>query len=314
MDVTPAVPNEADPAQDRPRSRGAHRAPKAARSAPWSSANAAAATHGDGALASVDAAHTESPAATTGRTAMKPKKKSSGRHRRIMPDRPFWQELPLLIVIALVAAFLLKTFVVQVFFIPSISMENTLLVQDRVLVDKVTGHVRDIHRGDIVVFDANGVLTEVAPSAAADDGNVVTRSLRSFGGALGLAQSNQTDYIKRVIGLPGDRVACCDASGRMTVNGVALDEGSYLYPGDVPSTTNFDVIVPADRLWVMGDHRSQSADSRSRMGSPGGGFVPIDRLVGRAVVRSWPLDRIGTLPVPDTFNQPAIEENRGPAQ
>jgi signal peptidase I len=241
-------------------------------------------------------------------------KKASGRHRRIMPDRPFWQELPLLVVIALVAAFLLKTFVVQVFFIPSISMENTLVVKDRVLVDKVTYNFRDIRRGEIIVFDANGVLVDTPAASPSEEGNVISRSLGSFAGALGLAQSNDTDYIKRVIGLPGDRVACCDANGRMTVNGIPLDETSYLYPGDRPSTSTFDVVVPADKLWVMGDHRSQSADSRSRIGSPGGGFVPIDRVVGKAVVRSWPLSRIGTLPVPDTFEQPAIEQNRGTAQ
>jgi signal peptidase I len=222
-----------------------------------------------------------------------------------------WVELPVLLVVAVVAAFLVKTFLLQVFFIPSVSMEQTLLVNDRVLVDKLTYDFRDIKRGQVVVFDAAGVLAPDTAVQAASGGNVVERGLRSFAGALGLSQGNETDYIKRVIGLPGDRVACCDAQGRLTVNGVPLDEGAYLFPGDVPSTSQFDVVVPADRLWVMGDHRSASADSRSRIGSPGGGFVPIDRVVGRAFVRTWPVDRIGRLPVPDTFDQPAIEQNRG---
>jgi signal peptidase I len=240
--------------------------------------------------------------------------KRNGRHRRIMPDRPFWQELPLLIIVAFLAAYLVKTFLLQVFFIPSISMENTLLVKDRVLVDKLTGDFRDIQRGEVIVFDAEGVLAPDGGAAAVpESSNPVARAAGTLAGALGLSQSNETDYIKRVIGLPGDRVACCDEQGRMTVNGVPLDEAAYLFPGDQPSTTNFDVVVPEGKLWVMGDHRSQSADSRSRIGSPGGGFVPIDRVVGRAFVRTWPVSRLGTLPIPDTFKQPAIEQNRGTA-
>jgi signal peptidase I len=274
---------EAGSETDRPRERVSHRAPKGTRKP------------------------------ERARRSRKRSGKNRARHRRIMPDRPFWQELPLLLLVAFLAAYLVKTFLLQVFFIPSISMENTLLVKDRVLVDKLTGDFREIQRGEVIVFNAEGVLAPDGAAPAASASNPVSRVTTAVAGALGLSQSNETDFIKRVIGLPGDRVACCDEQGRMTVNGVPLDETAYLFPGDQPSTTNFDVVVPEGKLWVMGDHRSQSADSRSRIGAPGGGFVPIDRVVGRAFVRTWPVSRLGTLPIPDTLKQPAIEQNRGTA-
>ncbi|HQH89322.1 MAG TPA: signal peptidase I, partial [Dermatophilaceae bacterium] len=112
------------------------------------------------------------------------------------------------------------------------------------------------------------------------------------------------DYVKRVVGVPGDHVVCCDVDGRLTINGVAVNE-PYLYPGNPPSTTRFDVTVPAGKIWVMGDHRSASADSRSQMGKPGGGMVPLDDVVGRAWVRYWPLDRLGSLtPAPTLHDLP----------
>ena len=117
----------------------------------------------------------------------------------------------------------------------------------------------------------------------------------------------EKDYIKRVIGVPGDTVKCCDAKGRVTVNGVPLDEKGYLYPGDVPSQKFFEVKVPQGRLWVMGDHRMVSLDSRSHMGDPGGGTIPIDKVIGRAFVVVWPFSRAAVIPIPDTFNQPALK-------
>lgn len=291
MDQTaaPAATLEAGAPEVRPQERVSHRAPRGARGKGVSASRPGNPTAGD---------------SSKGRA-------KRGRHRRIMPERPFWQELPILIIVAFLAAFLVKTFLLQVFFIPSISMENTLLVKDRVLVDKFTGGFSDIERGEVIVFNAEGVLApEGAPSPPAS-GNVISRAGSSLAGVLGLSQSNETDYIKRVIGLPGDRVACCDAEGRMTVNGIPLNESSYLFPGDQPSATTFDVVVPEGKLWVMGDHRSQSADSRSRIGAPGGGFVPVDRVIGRAFVRTWPVSRLGTLPIPDTFKQPAIDEAQG---
>jgi signal peptidase I len=105
-----------------------------------------------------------------------------------------------------------------------------------------------------------------------------------------------------VIGLPGDRIVCCDEQGRLTVNGVPLDE-PYLFPLDLPSRDRFDVLVPPGRVWVMGDHRSRSADSRAHLADPGGGTVPMDKIVGRAVAIVWPLGRAGWLPIPESFER-----------
>ena len=209
-----------------------------------------------------------------------------------------WRELPILAVIALGLALLIKTFLVQAFYIPSASMQDTLQPGDRVLVSKLTYRFRDIQRGDIVVF--NGVDSFTPEVSVAEPANPVSRAVRWAATALGLPTVNEKDFIKRVIGLPGDRVRCCDSHGRVTVNGVPLDE-PYLFPGDVPSLSTFDVLVPPDKLWVMGDHRSDSKDSRSYLGDPGGGMVPQSRVVGRAFAIVWPLSRATTLPIPQTF-------------
>jgi signal peptidase I len=215
----------------------------------------------------------------------------------------FWRELPVLVVVALVLAIVIKTFVIQAFYIPSESMEDTLLTNDRVLVNKLVYHTRDIERGDIVVFSGvdswDPEVTLEAPS------NPVSGFFRWVGTAFGVVPGEK-DYIKRVIGVPGDTVKCCDSKGRVTVNGTPLDEKGYLYPGDVPSQKFFEVKVPAGRLWVMGDHRSVSLDSRAHQGDPGGGTIPQDQVVGRAFVIVWPFSRATTLPIPDTFGQPAL--------
>lgn len=117
---------------------------------------------------------------------------------------------------------------------------------------------------------------------------------------LGLAEPADTDFVKRVVGTGGDRVVCCDDKGRVEVNGAPVDE-TYLHPGDVPSEAAFDIVVPEGRLWVMGDHRSRSSDSRDHLGSPGGGMVPVDRVIGRADWIGWPFGRWTTLTPTDAF-------------
>ena len=216
----------------------------------------------------------------------------------------FWRELPILLIIALGLALLIKTFLMQAFYIPSGSMEDTLHIGDRVLVNKLAYKLSDVKRGDIIVF--NGVDSWTGEVQVKEETNPVLRAVRSIAGAFGFATPSEKDYIKRVIGLPGDRVQCCDKQGRITVNGIALEE-TYLFPGDKPSMTDFDVTVPEGRLWVMGDHRSASSDSRAHIGDPGGGAIPIDSVIGRAFVIIWPFGDAGLMTRPDTFDNEALD-------
>ena len=216
------------------------------------------------------------------------------------PRRPFWRDLVVIVVAALVLTILLKAFVVQVFSIPSGSMENTLLPGDRILVSKIVYRFRPIERGDIVVFSGAGSWDPATPQPS----NEFVRLWDDVTNLVGISAPG-TDYVKRVIGLPGDHVACC-TNGHVTVNGVALDETSYIYPGDAPSAIQFNKVVPAGRLWVMGDNRADSDDSRYRMSSPGGGTIPESAVVGRAFVIIWPLSRITDLPIPNTFKQAGL--------
>jgi len=186
--------------------------------------------------------------------------------------RSFWRELPVLVIVAVLIAVVVRTFFLQTFYIPSQSMENTLLVNDRVLVNKLVYDLRDPRRGEVVVFK---------PPA----------SWR--------ATPDEADFIKRVVGVPGDRVACCDAQGRVTVNGRAIDE-AYLFPGNAPSDDEFDVTVPPGRLFMMGDHRELSGDSRKHL-EDASGTISQDQVVGRAFLVFWPVSRAGTLPVPSTY-------------
>jgi signal peptidase I len=218
----------------------------------------------------------------------KPKKKKS-----------FGRELLTIIVAAAVLTLLVKAFLVQVYRIPSASMENTLQIGDRVLVNKVVYHFRDIARGDIIVFSGQDSW---GPDASPAPSNPVVRVFDDVLSGLGL-HSDQTYYIKRVIGLPGDRVRCCDAQGRVTVNGVALNEGQYVYPGEQPSAVKFNNVVPAGHLWVMGDHRGDSEDSRYHPDDPGGGSIPESQVVGRAFLIIWPPSQLRDLPIPNTFQQ-----------
>ncbi|MFD8751201.1 signal peptidase I [Kitasatospora sp. NPDC059577] len=223
-------------------------------------------------------------------------------------------ELPLITLVALVLALLLKTFLMQMFVIPSGSMENTLDIGDRVVVDKLSPWFGDRpHRGDVVVFhDPGGWLeTDRQNTSGGPVLRTVTTAL-SFAGLF--PADDRRNLIKRVIGVGGDTVACCDDHGRITVNGVAVNE-PYLAPGNAPSQQTFVVTVPMGRIWVMGDHRDVSADSRFHMGSPGQGTIPLTSVVGRAVAIVWPVPRIRHLDAPASFSSlPTAAEGLGHAR
>jgi signal peptidase I len=264
----------------------------------------------DGAAEAVAAA-TE-PAGATAAEAAAPESSSpvkSGRRRHWS----VWRELPILIVVALAIALVIKTFVVQPFFIPSSSMEDTLMVGDKVLVNKLVYHFRAIHRGDIIVFNGDGSWNPMpAPTKPSSDPLVRAYDatlgplFRSIGGLFG-TPTDQTDFIKRVIGLPGDHVKCCNPQGLVTVNGVPLHESSYLYPGAAPSLIKFSITVPPGRLWVMGDNRQVSDDSRWRTSDRGQGTVPENMVIGRAFMIVWPPSQWRILPIPATFDQAGLD-------
>lgn len=194
-----------------------------------------------------------------------------------------WLVPPTVVLLLIVVV---RALLVAPFSIPTGSMEPTLEVGDRILVNRTVGP-SDLRHGDIVVFDA----AQAFALGVADTGLVQT--LIGAAGSL-IGAGPETDYVKRIIGLPGDHVVCCGPDGRLAVNGAAVDE-PYLYPGDEPSSHPFDVTVPDGRLWVMGDHRSRSADSRAHLGSPGGGMVPTDDVIGKVWVRYWPPERVGSI-------------------
>ncbi|MEV7604898.1 signal peptidase I [Paenarthrobacter sp. NPDC089322] len=196
------------------------------------------------------------------------------------------KEIATVVAIALVLSFLLKTFLFRAFWIPSESMESTLDVNDRIFINLLVPGPFDVERGDVVVFkDAQGWLPPVAQKPAGPL-DWVGDTLEFVGLA---ADDNDQHLVKRVIGLPGDRVACCDATGRITINGVPLDE-TYVNPAEVPQPKTFDVIVPEGKVWVMGDNRNHSEDSRAHQ-EVNGGFVNIEDVEGKATVIAWPINR-----------------------
>jgi signal peptidase I len=207
--------------------------------------------------------------------------------------------------IAVVLALVIKSFVIQAFWIPSGSMENTLEVNDRVLINKIVYHLRPIHRGDIIVFDGSGSWDFNPPAST----NIFSKAVSELEGIVGISH-DPSIYIKRVIGLPGDHVKCCNAAGKVTVNGVPLSESSYLFPGNHPSDQKFNITVGPGRLWVMGDHREVSYDSRGHQGDPGGGTIPESAVLGRAFILIWPPSRMGFLNIPATFEQPRLNAAR----
>jgi signal peptidase I len=212
------------------------------------------------------------------------------------------KEIPLLVGVAVLIALVLKTFLVQAFVIPSGSMEQTIQIGDRVLVDKFTPWFGSKpERGDVVVFkDPGGWLQDEQPATKKDD-PVVVKQVKEGLTFIGLLPSdNEKDLIKRVVGVGGDHVKCCDTQGRVTVNDVPLNE-NYLYPGNAPSETPFNITVPPGRLWVMGDHRGNSADSRAHQNTDYGGTVSEDSVVGRAMVIAWPFGHWSELEEPKTY-------------
>jgi signal peptidase I len=236
------------------------------------------------------------------------KKEGSRKRQKRDGDLPLWQEVVILLGLALGLAILLKSLFVQAFYIPSDSMRDTLRVNDRILVQKVSYWFGgEPQRGDIVVFeDPGGWLG----TQAAVEPNAVTRALEFFG-----LYPTGDHLVKRVIGVGGDHVVCCDQQGRVTVNGTPLDESTYLLAGTKPAAGDggrFDVTVPEGKLWVMGDNRAQSADSRVHIGEQGGGFIPVDDVVGKVFVTVWPPDRASFTDHPEAFDQiPGTSDDDG---
>lgn len=206
------------------------------------------------------------------------------------------RDILVIVAIALAVSFLVKTFLVRSFYIPSGSMERTLLKDDRILVDQLTPRFGGYARGDVVVFrDPGGWLPATVEPARPP----LVEGMDWVLSVVGLSAPDSKDHlIKRIIGMPGDHVVCCNAVGQITVNDVPIDESSYVSLADgqsAPQEVPFDVTVPENSLWVLGDNRDHSRDSRYNRDQPSQGFVPLDNVVGRAFLITWPLDRFGLI-------------------
>ena len=203
----------------------------------------------------------------------------------------FLRDVAIILVAAIIISFLIKTFLIRSFYIPSESMEATLIKNDRIIVNELVPDLTPIERGDVVVFkDPGGWLTPVVQP----EQNPVVGFFDWLLSFVGLTAPDSNDHlIKRVIGLPGDVVACCNEFGQMTVNGVPLEEPYVKLPPNVSSVSkdDFEITVPENSLWVMGDNRYNSKDSRYNRETPSNGFVPFGNVVGRAILISWPIDR-----------------------
>lgn len=203
----------------------------------------------------------------------------------------FARELAVIVVIALVLSFLVKTFLAQPFYIPSASMESTLDIGDRIIVSKFTPQHSPLHRGDVIVFEdpKSWGSTPHHPS-------LMKRVVKDSLVFVGVLPGGGDHVVKRIIGMPGDHIKCCTKSGKLTVNDVPITE-PYINKGSVPSTMPFDITVPKDKVWVMGDNRNDSADSRLHDGNSGGtlGSVPMSDITGQVVAIAWPISRIHSL-------------------
>ncbi|MEP7091391.1 MAG: signal peptidase I [Nocardioidaceae bacterium] len=218
------------------------------------------------------------------------------RRRRTLP---LWGETVVLVVLALVVSAVVKTFFVQMFFVPSGSMRPLFVDDDRILVQKVSYWAGDVQRGDVVVFNDPGgrwLGSEGTPPLTPIQKALSDVGLYPTGGHL----------VKRVIGIGGDHVVCCDSQGRVSVNGVPLSEKSYIMKGAEPSVRRFNVTVPKGRLWVMGDNRGNSEDSRFHEDLPGHGTVPAQDVVGKVWAIVWPFGRAHLLHEPATFENPQL--------
>lgn len=199
-----------------------------------------------------------------------------------------WRSVVVALVLALIVWGVIRAAYFDVFYIPSGSMEPLLSPGDRIAVARASLDPAPVRRGDVVVFDGRGSFAPLS-SGRGWAGDLARGAVEW----LGLVPS-ETVYVKRVVGVGGDHVRRCTTGGKIEVNGQPLDE-PYLYPGDAPSAQAFDVVVPPGRLWLLGDHRSESSDSRALLGAPGGGLVRADKVIGRPVAILWPLDRLGGL-------------------
>jgi signal peptidase I len=217
------------------------------------------------------------------------------------------RELPIIIVSALVVSIIVKTFFIHFFFIPSGSMENTLQVGDRIAVNKLGSFFGEAKRGEVVVFrDPAGWLG--TPSESND--SKIVQTIKSGLVTVGVLPDPAKQYlIKRIIGVGGDTVTCCDKKGYLTVNGVSVSE-PYIFTGDKPSDTDFKVTVPKGFVWVMGDHRGASADSRFHTDDIHKGMVPLSSIVGRATVVVWPLNNINFLSTGSELSKVAINNSK----
>jgi signal peptidase I len=216
-------------------------------------------------------------------------RRTSRQHSKRWPGSAGRRFVLYAVAVVCVAVIAVRALLADVFYIPSGSMEPLLEEEDRVLVSRTDYTFGEIKRGDVVVFDGRGSF---APLGEGGIGQFLSDTAHFFG-----VGTSETTYVKRVIGTGGDVVACCDPAGLVTVNGNPVDE-PYVFPMDAASDFGFEVVVPEGKLWLMGDHRSESFDSRGLLGAPGGGFVSEERVIGRATHLLWPFDRSTAIPRP----------------